>query len=68
MVLSTNDAAIYRVDNGAMVMNFDNMFFTKPATRKPQSVFNLRANRTWDLSMMAKRITCIKAPCSLLTP
>lgn len=37
-VLSTNDAAIYRVDNGAMVMNFDNMFFTKPAIRKPQSL------------------------------
>ncbi len=38
MVLSANDAAIYRVDNGSMVMNFDNMFFTKPAVRKPQSV------------------------------
>ncbi len=34
MVLSANDAAIYRVDNGSMVMNFDNMFFTKPAVRK----------------------------------
>lgn len=39
MVLSQNDAAVYRVDNGAMVMNFDNMFFTKPAVRKPQAVF-----------------------------
>lgn len=39
MVLSANDAAIYRVDNGSMVMNFDNMFFTKPATRRPQAVF-----------------------------
>jgi len=39
MVLSTNDAAIYRIDNGAMLMNFDNMFFSKPGTRKPQSVF-----------------------------
>lgn len=38
MVLSANDAAIYRVDNGSMVMNFDNMFFTKPAVRKLQSV------------------------------
>jgi hypothetical protein len=38
-LVSENDAAIYRVDNGAMVMNFDNMFFTKPATRKPQSIF-----------------------------
>jgi hypothetical protein len=38
MVLSANDAAIYRVDNGAMVMNFDNMFFSKPAVRKPQSI------------------------------
>jgi hypothetical protein len=39
MLASKNDAAIYRVDNGSMVMNFDNMFFTKPATRKPQAVF-----------------------------
>jgi hypothetical protein len=39
MVLSQNDAAIYRVDNGAMVMNFDNMFFTKPAVKKPQAVY-----------------------------
>ena len=38
-VVSTNDAAIYRIDNGAMVMNFDNMFFTKPATRNPQAIF-----------------------------
>lgn len=39
MVLSKNDAAIYRVDNGAMVMNFDNMFFSKPAVKNPQAVF-----------------------------
>ncbi|AXY74663.1 hypothetical protein D3H65_12025 [Paraflavitalea soli] len=44
MVLSANDAAIYRIDNGAMVMNFDNMFFTKPATRKPQAVIQPVAN------------------------
>ena len=39
MVASQNDAGIYRVDNGAMYLNFDNMFFSKPATRKPQGVF-----------------------------
>ncbi|MBO9202995.1 MULTISPECIES: PKD-like family lipoprotein [Niastella] len=39
MVASKNDAAIYRVDNGAQFMNFDNMFFSKPATRKPQGIF-----------------------------
>jgi hypothetical protein len=39
MVLSKNDAAVYRVDNGAMVMNFDNMFFSKPAVKNPQAVF-----------------------------
>jgi hypothetical protein len=38
-VVSTNDVAVYRIDNGAMVMNFDNMFFTKPAIRKPQGLF-----------------------------
>lgn len=39
MVLSKNDAAIYRVDNGGMVMNFDNMFFSKPTVKNPQAVF-----------------------------
>lgn len=38
MVASKNDVAIYRVDNGAMLMNFDNMFFSKPSVRKPQGV------------------------------
>jgi len=38
MVASKNDVAIYRVDNGAMLMNFDNMFFSKPAVRKPQGI------------------------------
>lgn len=39
VVLSEKDAGIYRVDNGKMVMNFDNMFYSKPAVRKPQGVF-----------------------------
>lgn len=38
-VLSDKDAAIYRIDNGKMMRNFDDMFFSKPATRKLQSVF-----------------------------
>lgn len=38
-VLSEKDAGIYRIDNGVMAMNFDNMFFSKPATRKLQNVF-----------------------------
>lgn len=37
-VISDQDAAIYRIDNGKLVMGFDNMFFTKPTTRKPQNV------------------------------
>ena len=39
MVVSTNDVALYRIDNGAMAMNFDNMFFTRPAVKKPQGAF-----------------------------
>jgi len=40
MVLSKNDAAIYRVDNGSKVMSFDsNMFFSKPTVKNPQAVF-----------------------------
>ena len=38
-VLSKNDVGIYRIDNGTMVMNFDNMFFSKPTVKKPQAVF-----------------------------
>jgi hypothetical protein len=38
MLASKNDAALYRVDNGAMLLNFDNMFFSKPAVRKPQGL------------------------------
>lgn len=38
MVASKNDVAIYRVDNGSMLMNFDNMFFSKPAVRKPMGL------------------------------
>ncbi|SHM80627.1 PKD-like family protein [Chitinophaga jiangningensis] len=39
VVLSENDAAIYRVSNGAQVYGFDSMFFSKPANRNPQNVF-----------------------------
>lgn len=38
-VLSEKDAAIYRIDNGTMALSFDSMFFSKPAVRKPQNVF-----------------------------
>jgi hypothetical protein len=38
-VVSSNDVGIYRVDNGMEVMNFDNMFFSKPTVKKPQAVF-----------------------------
>ncbi len=42
-VISDKDAGIYRIDNGTMVMNFDNMFFSKPATRNLQNVFQSMA-------------------------
>lgn len=38
MVISEGDAGIFRLDNGKMVMGFDNMFFSKPAVRKPQNI------------------------------
>lgn len=38
-VLSGNDAAFYRIDNGKMVRNFGNMFFTQPGVRKPEGAF-----------------------------
>ncbi|QEH42485.1 PKD-like family lipoprotein [Chitinophaga sp. XS-30] len=37
-VLSDQDAGIYRIDNGTKVLGFDDMFFTKPATHKPQNL------------------------------
>lgn len=38
-LVSDKDAAIIRVDNGKIMRTFDDMFFTKPAVRKPQSTF-----------------------------
>lgn len=38
-VLSDKDAAIYRIDNGKVMRTFDDMFFSKPATRRLQSAF-----------------------------
>lgn len=38
-VLSEKDAAIYRIDNGKAMRTFDDMFFTKPPTRKLQSAY-----------------------------
>jgi hypothetical protein len=38
-VLTGTDAAIYRIDNGKVMRTFDDMFFTKPANRRLQSVF-----------------------------
>jgi hypothetical protein len=60
MVLSTNDAAVYRIDNGSMVMNFDNMFFTKPATRKPQAVFQPIATQNLTLINDGKAYNLVK--------
>lgn len=37
-VVSDQDAAIFRIDNGKLVMGFDDMFFTKPAVKRPQNV------------------------------
>lgn len=38
-VITDKDAAIYRIDNGKVMRTFDDMFFSKPATRKLQSVY-----------------------------
>lgn len=60
MVLSENDAAIYRVDNGAMVMNFNNMFFSKPAVRKLQDVFQPTATNLLHIVNDGKAFTMTK--------
>ncbi|MGN6417371.1 MAG: PKD-like family lipoprotein [Pseudobacter sp.] len=60
MVLSDNDAGIYRVDNGAMVMNFDNMFFSKPAVRKLQDVFQPTALNLLHVINDGKAYTMVK--------
>ncbi|RFS19226.1 hypothetical protein DVR12_23600 [Chitinophaga silvatica] len=39
VVISDKDAGIYRVSNGQATYSFDSMFFSKPANRKPQRVF-----------------------------
>jgi hypothetical protein len=45
-VISDQDAAICRIDNGKIVMGFDDMFFTKPANKKPQNVLQQRADNS----------------------
>lgn len=37
-VVSDQDAAIFRIDNGKQVFGFDNMFFTNPGVKKPQMI------------------------------
>jgi len=37
-VISDKDARFYRIDNGKEAMNFENMFFSAPAVRKPQNI------------------------------
>lgn len=44
VVISDQDAAICRIDNGKIVMGFDDMFFTKPAVKKPQNVLQPQAD------------------------
>lgn len=36
--VSDQDAAILRIDNGKIVMGYDDMFFTKPTVKRPQNV------------------------------
>lgn len=43
-ILSDKDGGIYRVDNGKLVLGFDDMFFLKPAVRKPQNVLQSMNN------------------------
>ncbi|MDR1415071.1 MAG: hypothetical protein LBI96_04590 [Odoribacteraceae bacterium] len=37
-VVSGNDAAIIRIDNGEIIMDYDNMFFIRPLARNPQNI------------------------------
>ena len=38
-VITDQDAAIFRIDNGKIVMDFNNMFFKTPTVKKPQNIF-----------------------------
>jgi len=50
LVGSERDAMILRVDNGKIVKDFDNMFFTKPAVRKVQNV--LQPVSTFEMNLI----------------
>jgi len=39
VVISDQDAGIFRIDNGKKVMGIENMFFTRPEVIRPQNVF-----------------------------
>lgn len=59
-VLSDKDAAIYRVDNGKVLKTFDDMFFTKPATRRLQAAFQPMATQNLSLINDGKAYTMSK--------
>ena len=44
VVISDQDAGIYRIDNGKQMLNADNMFFTKPTVFKPQNILQPQAD------------------------
>ncbi|MEJ2882477.1 PKD-like family lipoprotein [Pedobacter sp. GR22-6] len=59
-VISDQDAAILRIDNGKMVMSFEDMFFTKPAVKRPQNVLQPQADNNIHLINDGKVYTLSK--------
>jgi hypothetical protein len=60
MAASEQDAMILRVDNGKIVKDFDNMFFTKPSIRKVQNVLQPTATNFLNLINNGKLYTMVK--------
>ena len=60
MAASEQDAMILRVDNGKIVKDFDNMFFTKPAVRKIQNVMQPMAALNLNMINDGKMYTMVK--------
>ena len=60
VAITDQDAAIFRIDNGKMVMSFDDMFFTKPAVRKPQNILQPQSDFSFHLINDGKVYTLSK--------
>jgi len=68
VVISDQDAGIFRIDNGKLVLGADNMFFNKPAVLKPQNILQPQADNFINLINEGKVYTMVKGALFSIPP